>query len=177
MKLFKIIVLFLSLIVSVNCYASGYIAGHIVNEKGHEIEITKIRANGMLRCKYKGNYVEIKFKDLKKIESLSNGVARVTNLKDKVFTVENASLYTRWDTEYSHKREFEYWYLDEISMSESHKYRKRTNSIDRLNINVISFQSENIGRMKHNPSTGMFFPGDYIYDPFNGEKLVWSNPR
>jgi hypothetical protein len=46
--------------------------------------------------------------------------------------------------------------------------------VDLDNVKTVRI-GESTGRMKKNPNTGEYFPAEFVYDPYTGDELVWSD--
>lgn len=173
MRITVILTASLLLIVPAICIAQEYLQGQIVDQDGNVTNISRIKANGWVSGTHEGRDIKVPYSALKRIENLGNRVFRLTNKADAQFQIENAITWTETFGSSGTPSAINYYYYDPISQSEQ---RIRLGTVEvRNNINTITFSSE-VGRLKYNPKTKQFFPPDYIFDPFSGEKLVWKNP-
>jgi len=161
--------LFALLNFSTTGFAQEYLSGSIVDQRGNATKISRVRADSIIGGKFKGKDIKIKFLKLKKLEYLGNYTYRVTNKANKQFKIEEGYIVT---PDRKKKYDIKYFFFDEISLEE-----KAVDIYDEHKVvNTITF-GENIGRMKFNQRTKKYFPSDYIFDPFTGEKLTWKNPE
>lgn len=146
-----------------------FLSGGYLDNEGNLTKISRIRADGFVNGFYKGKTISIAFSKLKRIENLGNHVYRVTNLNGEMFNMEKCRMATHnsWDC-------LEFSFYDEISMEEKKFLLNGSKKVNRFR--AITFEPE-LGRLRYNQRTKQFFPPDYIFDPFTGEKLVWRNPE
>jgi len=148
--------LFALLNFSTTGFAQEYLSGSIVDQRGNATKISRVRADSIIGGKFKGKDIKIKFLKLK-------------NKANKQFKIEEGYIVT---PDRKKKYDIKYFFFDEISLEE-----KAVDIYDEHKVvNTITF-GENIGRMKFNQRTKKYFPSDYIFDPFTGEKLTWKNPE
>jgi len=154
-----------------------WISGFIQDDKGNITKIKRIKADGTITGNYKGKRNSISFKKLKRIDHIKNDTFRVTNLANKTFTLEKCLITTdkinlHRDVMYY----FTYYYYNDIAMEEKEVDIKNTANISIMStIKTLSFEAS-FGEKSYNPRTKQFFPPDYLFDPFTGEKLVWHTP-
>ena len=153
-----------------------YLSGTFVDQEGNVTKISKIKAQGKISGKFKGQLMDIEFAKLKMIEKLGNGINRVTNQEGKQFLLENAYVWTQYAYNNPKSRyDFFYYFFDEISLEEVWTKTFKADDLREV-MHSISF-GDDLGRLKFNSRTKEYFPPDYIFDPFTGEELTWSNPE
>lgn len=139
-----------------------YMSGRLIDQQGNITKITAISASGYIKGRYQGKEVEIKFSNLKKLENLGQGFWRITNRQGKQFNIEQGEVYT-------HNTRIYYRYFSPIELKEAEQ------TVSYGEVRFLELGGE-IGRLKVNQRTEQYFPPDYIYDPYTGEKLDWRNP-
>jgi hypothetical protein len=147
-----------------------YMKASLTDHKGNTVQVSRIRASTEVKGKYKGQDLGVPLKNLKRVENLGNGHLRVTNLSNEQFTLEDATIWNERGN-YNYIR---YWLYSDIDKQDKEKYVSSSEFVQGLHTLALS---SDVGRLKYNPQTKKYFPPDYIYDPFTGEKLDWKTPE
>lgn len=163
MKSLRISVILLALILmAASVRADGrFLSGVIKAEGGRPISALEINGEDQVRGMLDGVRIRIPFAKLKKIRNLGHGVALVVNLDGEEFKLDKVRAGNKDGLIY-------YKFFNEVS--------KETQS-GRLafeNVESIDF-GQDVGQVKMNPKTGKYYPADYLFDPYTGEKLVWGD--
>jgi hypothetical protein len=164
-KIYKVLWLSVGISIYLLTYSHSYateefLMAIVFQKEGEPIVASKIHAQHEVYGLYKGKKVKVPFKKISKIENMGNQVIRLTRDDSKVFVLKKAQLYN--GLLYFH-------YYDDISQQERSGEKNF-----KKNITIIEFK-EKIGTIKYNSRTMKYYPGEYIFDPFTGEKLAWGD--
>ncbi len=146
-------------------WGDEYLSATLIDQKGNSVQISRIQARGTIEGQMGGVAWEYRFPELKRIDNLGNGLFRVTSQEGQTRSLEQVTLRTPGQS-----NRVIYWVLDKRSGTE-----KRF-SLGLMGFYSIIFSGE-AGRLKYNSNTQSYYPPDYIFDPFTGEKLAWKNPE
>jgi len=147
-------------------YAGETLSGYVVTNKGQTIVIPSFsfKAEDTIEFKHKGQKIKIQWRDIKKILSVGGCDVVLTKRSGKVFEVKTANSYCGnpfgWDPSYSMR----YKYFDEIN--ETYTEGK----IRYGSIKEVVFD-EKLGSLMKCPKCTKTFPPDYIFCPYDKEKL------
>lgn len=147
-----------------------YISGDILDKNGNLTKISDIRADSYVAGEYKGKKIKINFSKLKRIDVISDRSVRVKNKQDSEFILEKARINTPNNGCSGLCSTIIYRYFDPINMDKS-SVKIRTSEITQLTL------SSNIGRLRFNEKSKVYYPSDYLFDPFTGEELMWKSPE
>ncbi len=179
-----LILLLLSLSPGSICADSNvdWISGLVVDRHGFLTRISRIGANqgaGFLSGRHKGRKIKIDFKEIRRVENLGGQSFRVQRANGEMLKIADGELYSADDNGLAHGRtcyktgewgEINFYYYDEAQKKEA------LFTLCQAHVLVLVF-GKNLGVLKWNPETGLFFPSDFEKDPETGQKLEQQPPR
>ncbi len=151
--------------------SSDYTSGTILTKTGDAVRASRFERDQKVRGIYKGREITASLASLKSLEVMDRDKEgfklKVENSDGKQLILSSGTVSSKYRNTAG---AVYFWVINPITNKEE-KGNKRILS----EIKSIIFGKDK-GQLKFNPKTNQFFPSDYLYDPFTGEKLIWRDP-
>jgi len=147
--------------------AGEHTAGTMFNKSNQAIKVTGFDDECRVIGNLKGQRVSLPFTELKSLQVIGPdnqySIIKVQSRKNETSFILNESYIDHGNR----RGNLLYSFINPVTGNQEGSW-----------INVKDIKSiilrDDFGPLKYNPKTEMFFPQDYVYDPYTGEKLIWG---